>query len=150
MFDIFGIAELAELVIRYLVYLAILIFFLNAKNNGERLKIILVVSGVFFVVWMSQGIFDFSPESAWSFTLVQMVIMVWLAFAGIPLMIDRRLAVLLFLIFIFSLSTNLFFSFALGMISYIIVSFGFIADALNILSGKMNAKNEAQNSEEKK
>lgn len=128
------LASLADIFVRltyYLCYLAMAVHFLAKKNNSERLKYLLVVAGIFSIVFLSMGIFSFSGE--WDFSLTQMAIMVFLAYTGIPLMVSRELALLLFVVYAISISNSFFLSFFLGAIAYIIVTWGFIFSAVEIL-----------------
>lgn len=133
MFDLIGAIEITMVVIQYLIYLAILIFFLNCKNDSERMRIILIVAGVFFLLFLSQGVFDFSPSSAWSFTLTQMLIMLFLAFAGIDILLDKKIVAALFIVYSVGFFQNSFLSFLIGAAAYIIVSFSFFTATMVIV-----------------
>jgi len=140
MFDIVETVGVLLLVVSYLIYLAIIIFVVCAKDSGERLRLLLIVGGLFFIVFLSEGGFSFSPSSAWSFTLAQMLIMVFLSLSGIKLLIGREIVVSLFLIYLLSLTNAFFLSFLVGAVSYIVVSYGFILAALDKIGNPDNTE----------
>ena len=127
----------------YLIYFSIVIHFLD-KNSTEKFKFLLIVIGVFAILFLASGSFSFlfyNPE--WPFFVTPMFLMSFLALAGIKLMIDRRIVLLLLVIFLFSLTSTVFISFLVGITTYIIVAVGFISSALRIIHHRTSGTSPA-------
>jgi hypothetical protein len=124
-------------IVSYLVYGAIVVQFLAQKNNSERAKFVIIVVGLFAIIFVSEGGLPNQSE-VWSFTFRQMAIMAFLAFTGIKLLIGRPMVLLIFIIYLVSFFTSTFFSFIAGAITYVLLSYGFIYSTLKIIQNRGN------------
>ena len=134
MVDISSVVPAAMQIVSFLIYGAIAIHFLNLRNNGERFKFMVVIAGVIVIFLIAGGNFGtafYNPQ--WPFVFTQMILMSFLGFMGIHLMIHKKAILLLFTIFVVTMTSNFFIAFFIGAIAYLIVSFGFIYSALKTI-----------------
>lgn len=119
----------------YLSYAATVVHLVYQPSNEDRLKFLGVIIGFFGIYFFATGKLDwFLYNPNWSFMLTQMVLLVFLAFIGLPMMIDRWLVLGLAALLAFSYFTNTGIAMFLGWIAYIVVVFGFIYSAYKKLS----------------
>ncbi|GEM_PF-5792620 len=132
--DLVEFAGIALQIVQYLLYAAIVVQFLAQPDNSSRFRFLLIVLGMFFVLWLAQGVsssFFHSPQ--WPFMFTQMVLISLLVFAGVPLMISKEMVVVLFLVFVIGLNSSIGIAWFIGVLAYLIVAFGFLYSTLQIL-----------------
>src|SRR3989338_328633 len=107
------------LAITALLYIALAIFVIKARSSPKKLHIIIIIAGVFFIIY--SGIFDFWRS--------QLFILGWFTVNGVPMMIDRTTAIILFFVLAgFMLFLPMvYFPVSLGI--YTLIIFGMLHDA---------------------
>lgn len=134
-----SLIELFLAIMSYVIYLCILVQFLNQKTDLAKIRFVLIVAGVFFIQFLGAGLFPEllnRPELPWAFT--QMAILGLLAMTGIELAIDRLTVLLLFGVFFIAWSSGAVVAFYVGTLAYFFVCYGFIASTFKGVQGNMH------------
>lgn len=115
-----------ETTVNALVFLAIAAHFLSAKDNEERLKLILVVGGFFALLFLFENDFFF----------VQTLVIAWLVVTGAGMIISKKVAIALLAVSMFAPLTTPWF-FLISFAIYVIILGGFIFSALKKIAEKI-------------
>ena len=128
MADLFDLLAFVMQIVTYLaIYFTIIVHTIDLKSNEERFKFILIVVGIFVILFLSEGKFSsffFNPQ--WPFMFTQLILMTYLSFVGIDLIIGKKTVLILFIIFLVGLTSNAFIAFMIGAAVYLILATGFI------------------------
>lgn len=132
-----GLLEILPQVLQigsYLIYACVLVHFLDAQNNGERLKLFLVVAAAILIELLATGSFSaFFYNPRWPFMFTQLIFLSMLALLGRPMLIHKHMVLLMLAIFMIALNSGVGIALGVGWIAYIIVAFGFLHSTYKIL-----------------
>ena len=117
------ILPLYKLAATALIYLAILIHFVYAKNMQDRLKFIVVVAGFFAI------------NSYVDFLLAQFFVVVWLVATGTPMLLDKTTALTVLAIAALLPTDNALFT-IVSLAIYAIMLGGFVLGAFKKVAGE--------------
>lgn len=130
-------------VLLYIIYFAVMVYFLNLKSHFDRVWIVIVAAIWFGLVEVSQGKFwDIFPSNEWTFSFALSVSLLVLVLAGIPFSTKIEIVLLVIALYFFLLENNLFWANLIAIVGYLIIVTGFLKSSIQTIEHWLKPETE--------